>query len=461
MKVVADRSYFLLLILRQGVQELDFSQVQQAVNRTISTLESIQLVLDRLVSSSRIEKVVLSKRHANEISDCHAQIEQCLQEINVAHAIESAKWQDLAEKAREADHKEVVGMLQEVLKGELDTQESVNQLRREFSQFAQMAVPLMGTIQEAMPQYEMGDWRHNELQTKLMNIKYCTGELPPYTELRGNEVRRLGQYPVAMGAQFDIWEGEFMGQEKVALKVLRGVQCKPQQLRRFHREAKIWRSVWERDRGIHFLPYYGTVTNDGPYPYMVSPWQSNGTCLNYLLKNPYLDRTQMIKHVARGLALLHSWEPKPIVHGDIKCENILIGNNGMPLITDFGLSKILEDVTGTPFTQSKGISDSYRWFAPEICSAPGILSPQSDMFSFAMTVIEMITCEAPYAEVRRTTEVLFNMQKGLRPTRPLGPKFVERGLTDRLWNLINEAWKQDPKDRLTSQRFLDMMDQVG
>ena len=66
-----------------------------------------------------------------------------------------------------------------------------------------------------MRQYEMGDWRHSELQSKLMNIKKATGELPPNTELKGNEIRRLGQYPVAMGAQFDIWEGQFMGQEKV------------------------------------------------------------------------------------------------------------------------------------------------------------------------------------------------------------------------------------------------------
>jgi len=248
-----------------------------------------------------------------------------------------------------------------------------------------------------------------------------------------------------------------MGREKVALKVLRGVAAKPQQLRRFHRESKIWRQVWEIDGGKYFLPYYGTVTSDGPYPYMVSPWQQNGTCLSYLQENPYMDRTDMIRHIVEGLAMLHSWKPNPIVHGDIKCENILIGNDGRPLITDFGLSKILEDVTGTPFTQSKGISDSYRWFAPEICSAPGILSPQSDMFSFAMTVIEMITGEAPYAEVRRTTEVLFNMQKGLRPARPLGHKYEERGLTDLLWELIGLAWAQEPQDRLTSQGFLERL----
>jgi len=351
--------------------------------------------------------------------------------------------------------------LDEILQGQLETQESVQQLTQNFQQFQQIAIYLMGAIQEALPQYEMGDYRHNDLQNKLMNIKSVTGKLPPSTDLRGNEVRRLGQYPVAMGAQFDVWVGEFMGREKVALKVLRGVQAKPQQLKRFHRESKIWRQVWEQDHGKYFLPYYGTVTSDGPYPYMVSPWQQNGTCLSFLRDNPYLDRTDMIRHVAEGLVMLHSWSPNPIVHGDIKCENILIGADCRPLITDFGLSKILEDVTGTPFTQSKGISDSYRWFAPEICSHPGILSPQSDMFSFAMTILEMITGEAPYAEVRRTTEVLFNMQKGLRPTRPLGDKYVERGLTDRMWELIQLAWAQEPQDRLTSKDFRERLGGVS
>jgi hypothetical protein len=70
----------------------------------------------------------------------------------------------------------------------------------------------------------------------------------------------------------------------------------------------------------------------------------------------------------------------------------------------------------------------------------------------------MITCEAPYAEVRRTTEVLFNMQKGLRPARPLGPRYTERGLTDHRWGLIQEAWAQEPQDRITSQQFLIKLD---
>ena len=49
----------------------------------------------------------------------------------------------------------------------------------------------------------------------------------------------------------------------------------------------------------------------------------------------------------------------------------------------------MEDLTGVPFTQTRGVSDSYRWFAPELCSSPGVLSPASDIFALAMTMLEV------------------------------------------------------------------------
>lgn len=52
----------------------------------------------------------------------------------------------------------------------------------------------------------------------------------------------------------------------------------------------------------------------------------------------------------------------------------------------------MEDLTGMPFTQSRGVSDSYRWFAPELCSAPGVLSCASDVFAFSMTALEVRLC---------------------------------------------------------------------
>jgi hypothetical protein len=42
-----------------------------------------------------------------------------------------------------------------------------------------------------------------------------------------------------------------------------------------------------------------------------------------------------------------------------------------------------------PFTQSQNITESYRWFAPELCYGKVVMSTASDVYSFSMTVIEV------------------------------------------------------------------------
>jgi serine/threonine protein kinase len=61
------------------------------------------------------------------------------------------------------------------------------------------------------------------------------------------------------------------------------------------------------------------------------------------------------------------------------------------------IEQMLEDISGeTPFTQSCGVSDSYRWFAPELLDSTGSLSTSSDIYSYGMTVLEV----CPPVEVR-------------------------------------------------------------
>ena len=152
-----------------------------------------------------------------------------------------------------------------------------------------------------------------------------------------------------------------------------------------------------------------------------------------------------------------------------------MNEKGNPVIADFGLSKMMADLTEQPFTQSKGVSESYRWFAPELCSPPGMLSCQSDIFALAMTIIEVsmsftlrrcptesrswqiMTGQPPFSHIRRTPEVLIRSTQGERPLRPSGLEadvIVKRGLDDNLWQLLTECWDQQPQKRPKIQEVL-------
>lgn len=77
-----------------------------------------------------------------------------------------------------------------------------------------------------------------------------------------------------------------------------------------------------------------------------------------------------------------------VVHSDIKADNVLISNTGLPLICDFGISRILA-ATHSLDTTSGQLRGSSRWMAIELLSI-GDSSPvhtfESDVWAFGMTV---------------------------------------------------------------------------
>ncbi|KAE9396577.1 TKL/TKL-ccin protein kinase [Gymnopus androsaceus JB14] len=403
------------------------------------TLIKVQLKMEVWTKLGRVNSFLQQNQIKEDIQSCHEGISDCLTHFQLVSHMEIHTWQEEFAANAAIDHQEVIAQLS-------DIQESQMLLQDKMDTSTATVMQMMAFLQNALSENRhTADITHNGLSANLYELQQHSKSLLPNLNLQSGEVIRIGNFPVSGTAAMDIYEGLYLNREKVSIKIIRAVNSNEDSKRRFMREVKVWTDLWKIDGGRHVLPFYGFCQTDGPFPYMVSPWQPHGTALQYVKKYDLgVDYRKMIKHIALGVQVLHDMK---VVHGDIKASNIVISPRFEPLLADFGLSQIVEDITGIPFTQSRGVSDSYRWFAPEVCKGQGVLSASSDIYALGMTIIELFTHQQPYQKIKHTTEVVIRREKGELPERPSEPRVLQRGLDDLIWGLLEDCWKTAAVDR--------------
>ncbi|XP_009792998.1 uncharacterized protein LOC107768501 [Nicotiana tabacum] len=114
--------------------------------------------------------------------------------------------------------------------------------------------------------------------------------------------------------------------------------------------------------------------------------ERSGGCLEWEL------RYKIVLGAAQGLAYLHHDCTPPIVHRDIKANNILIGLDFEPYIADFGLAKLVDD--GDFARSSNTVAGSYGYIAPEYGYMMKI-TEKTDVYSFGVVVLEVLTGKQP------------------------------------------------------------------
>ncbi|KAF8520465.1 kinase-like protein [Hysterangium stoloniferum] len=421
---------------REGSNFARIVEGSTALSATHSHLQEVLRVISSYADLSRWNQVLRHAKLSEDIVRCHQKLDACCTEFQIRCNMQLLQWYNENETSRKEDQVEVLQALKELGEGQ-------TQLREMLSDLSSTNQSQISSLMQIIQDFLAKDSQvYSELERSLHAVQRGSGRLPPAIALEAKEGRRVGSHPVGGNAAFDIWEGVWLKREKVALKTIRSIDVSPDTINRFTRQAEIWKKIWERDQGHYIVPFYGVGYDDGPYPYIVSPWMNNGTVNEYLAKYPRVNRRDIIKGIAEGLRLLHNLQPNAVAHGDIRGANIMINDIGQPMLADFGLSKILEDVTGVPFTQSKGVSESFRWFAPEMCQSPGIISTHTDVFAFAMTIIEIYTGSPPYDHIRMPTEVLIKMPGGERPKRPSGSAF-----SDNMWKVTTACWAHKLEER--------------
>jgi serine/threonine protein kinase len=99
---------------------------------------------------------------------------------------------------------------------------------------------------------------------------------------------------------------------------------------------------------------------------------------------------------AQGLSYLHHDSVPPIVHRDVKSNNILLDHEMKPRVADFGLAKPLkrEDNDGVSDVSMSCVAGSYGYIAPEYGYTSKV-NEKSDVYSFGVVLLELITGKRP------------------------------------------------------------------
>jgi len=161
-------------------------------------------------------------------------------------------------------------------------------------------------------------------------------------------------------------------------------------------------------------------------------------------------RYQMAQDITRGLILMHS---KGILHRDLKSLNILLDQNMIAKVSDFGLSKIKTKSQTTSSSLQKNVFGSLLWKAPETFSIRNQYTDKADIYSLGIIFWEIATCQVPYDGFDAETikdSVKSGERLGFPSTCPI--EFIQ---------LIEQCWSQNPKDRPNSADVFDKISQLN
>ena len=143
----------------------------------------------------------------------------------------------------------------------------------------------------------------------------------------------------------------------------------------------------------------------------------------------------------------------------------MIDSHFEPRISDFGLSKLLDEANTNTLTQNIG---SVRWTARELIMDQHCVTVESDIWAFGMTALELFTNAPPYAHLRKDAQIIVSIYKGELPARPtaspittsafgrlgMGMK-IKRGvpMDDNLWDICKKCWVADPRLRPSTREL--------
>jgi len=195
---------------------------------------------------------------------------------------------------------------------------------------------------------------------------------------------------------------------KVAVKEVLISNLNKKEKENFYKEVELMKNLRPHSNVVLF---YGLCRD----PLLsISEYLSNGSLENYL-KNEKENNLefnlilQFLIGIGRGMYHLHC---EKIIHRDLASRNVLLPESLIPKISDFGMSRYLLEGEDEGKTQS--LRGPLRWMSPESISK-NIYSSKSDVYSYAMTSIEIITRNKPFPDLEPIQVATLVSKNSLKP----------------------------------------------
>ncbi|KIO17631.1 hypothetical protein M407DRAFT_84786, partial [Tulasnella calospora MUT 4182] len=184
------------------------------------------------------------------------------------------------------------------------------------------------------------------------------------------------------------------------------------------------------------LPFLGYQGKDLPVP--LFSWYKNGNISQYLKAHPSIDRLELLSQVGSGLSFLHS---ESIVHGNIKPTNVIIADDGRPMLMDFKMAPDLRMVE-LNMTMADSGRENVGYMSPELIEE-GNYTEASDVYAFASLLLEIMSGQPPYHKLSYVqTLVQITEQK-----KPSPDDHPDLAASSRLWRLMARCWNTRPDKR--------------